>query len=53
MAVGQSFAFVGLVSSIILQAFFSGAPRLSIPRADVLRVLPLRAYFRRTDRRRR
>jgi DHA2 family multidrug resistance protein len=25
MAVGQSFAFVGLVSSIILQSFFSGA----------------------------
>ena len=50
MAVGQSFAFVGLVSSIILQAFFSGAPRLSIPRPDVLRVLPWRASLRRTDR---
>src|SRR5262249_36335781 len=25
MAVGQSFAFVGLISSIILQSFFSGA----------------------------
>ena len=50
MAVGQSFAFVGLVSSIILQSFSSGA--LGSPS----RVLTFSAFFhgvrhlRRTDR---
>jgi len=39
MAAGQSFAFVGLVSSIILQAFFSGA--LGAPS----RVLTFSAFF--------
>jgi DHA2 family multidrug resistance protein len=39
MAVGQSFAFVGLVSSIILQAFFSGA--LGAPS----RILTFSAFF--------
>jgi MFS transporter, DHA2 family, multidrug resistance protein len=39
MAVGQSFAFVGLVSSIILQSFFSGAAT-SPPR-----VLTFSAFF--------
>ena len=39
MAVGQSFAFVGLVSSIILQAFFSGA--LGSPS----RILTFSAFF--------
>src|SRR6185436_13609876 len=39
MAVGQSFAFVGLVSSIILQAFTSGA--LSAP----FRVLTFSSFF--------
>jgi DHA2 family multidrug resistance protein len=39
MAVGQSFAFVGLVSTIILQAFFSGA--LAAP----TRVLTFSAFF--------
>jgi MFS transporter, DHA2 family, multidrug resistance protein len=39
MAVGQSFAFVGLVSSIILQSFFSGA--LSAP----ARILTFSAFF--------
>jgi DHA2 family multidrug resistance protein len=39
LAVGQSFAFVGLVSSIILQAFFSGA--LSAPS----RILTFSAFF--------
>jgi hypothetical protein len=39
MAVGQSFAFVGLVSSIILQSFFSGA--VSSPP----RVLTFSAFF--------
>jgi MFS transporter, DHA2 family, multidrug resistance protein len=39
MAVGQSFAFVGLVSSIILQSFFSGA--LGSPS----RVLTFSAFF--------
>ena len=39
MAVGQSFAFVGLVSSIILQSFFSGA--LAAP----ARILTFSAFF--------
>jgi DHA2 family multidrug resistance protein len=39
LAVGQSFAFVGLVSSIILQAFFSGA--LGAP----ARILTFSAFF--------
>ena len=39
MAVGQSFAFVGLVSTIILQSFFSGA--LGSPS----RVLTFSAFF--------
>ena len=39
MAVGQSFAFVGLVSSIILQSFFSGA--LGAPS----RILTFSAFF--------
>jgi DHA2 family multidrug resistance protein len=39
MAVGQSFAFVGLVSSLILQAFFSGG--LESP----LRVLTFSAFL--------
>lgn len=39
MAVGQSFAFVGLISSIILQSFFSGA--LSAPS----RILTFSAFF--------
>jgi MFS transporter, DHA2 family, multidrug resistance protein len=39
MAVGQSFAFVGLVSSIILQSFFSGA--LGAP----ARILTFSAFF--------
>jgi MFS transporter, DHA2 family, multidrug resistance protein len=39
MAVGQSFAFVGLVSTIILQAFFSGA--LGAPS----RILTFSAFF--------
>ena len=39
LAVGQSFAFVGLVSSIILQSFFSGA--LSAP----ARILTFSAFF--------
>jgi DHA2 family multidrug resistance protein len=39
MAVGQSFAFVGLVSSIILQSFFSGA--LNAPS----RILTFSAFF--------
>ena len=39
MALGQSFAFVGLVSSIILQSFFSGA--LGAP----ARVLTFSAFF--------
>jgi DHA2 family multidrug resistance protein len=39
MAVGQSFAFVGLVSTIILQSFFSGA--LGAPS----RVLTFSAFF--------
>jgi DHA2 family multidrug resistance protein len=39
MAVGQSFAFVGLVSSIIMQSFFSGA--LSAPS----RILTFSAFF--------
>ncbi len=39
MAVGQSFAFVGLVSSIILQSFFSGA--LGSPS----RILTFSAFF--------
>jgi MFS transporter, DHA2 family, multidrug resistance protein len=39
MAVGQSFAFVGLVSSIILQSFFSGALR------SPSRVLTFSAFF--------
>ena len=39
MAVGQSFAFVGLVSTIILQAFFSGA--LNGP----ARILTFSAFF--------
>ena len=39
MAVGQSFAFVGLVSTIILQSFFSGA--LDSPS----RVLTFSAFF--------
>ena len=39
MAVGQSFAFVGLVSTIILQSFFSGAL------ASPSRVLTFSAFF--------
>ena len=39
MAMGQSFAFVGLVSTIVLQAFFSGA--LSAP----ARILTFSAFF--------
>jgi DHA2 family multidrug resistance protein len=39
MAVGQSFAFVGLISSIILQSFFSGA--LGAPS----RILTFSAFF--------
>jgi MFS transporter, DHA2 family, multidrug resistance protein len=39
LAVGQSFAFVGLVSSIILQSFFSGA--LGAP----ARILTFSAFF--------
>jgi DHA2 family multidrug resistance protein len=39
MAVGQSFAFVGLVSTIILQAFFSGGL------ASPYRVLTFSAFF--------
>src|SRR4029077_6645210 len=39
MAVGQSFAFVGLVSTIILQSFFSGA--LGAP----ARILTFSAFF--------
>jgi DHA2 family multidrug resistance protein len=39
MAVGQSFAFVGLVSTIILQSFFSGAL------ASPSRILTFSAFF--------
>src|SRR5262249_55411364 len=39
MAVGQSFAFVGLVSTIVLQAFFSGG--LNSP----YRILTFSAFF--------
>ena len=39
MAVGQSFAFIGLVSSIILQSFFSGAL------GDPARILTFSAFF--------
>jgi len=39
MAVGQSFAFVGLVSTIILQSFFSGAV------GSPSRVLTFSAFF--------
>jgi DHA2 family multidrug resistance protein len=39
LAVGQSFAFVGMISTIILQAFFSGA--LSAP----ARILTFSAFF--------
>jgi len=39
MAVGQSFAFVGLVSSLVLQALFSGAA------ASPIRALTFGAFF--------
>jgi DHA2 family multidrug resistance protein len=39
MAVGQSFAFVGLVSTIVLQSFFSGAL------ASPSRILTFSAFF--------
>jgi DHA2 family multidrug resistance protein len=45
MAVGQSFAFVGIVSTLIPAGSFFRRPRVSLPGADVLRVHPPGANF--------